>query len=145
MEAAVTTIRPARPADAADLCVLIGQLGYRMPEAELADRIARRADAESEAALVAADGPKVVGLIALSWSTMLHMTAPTARITTLVVGEEIRGRGVGRQLVEAGAALAREAGCAILELTTALQRDDARKFYEALGFTASSLRLHLVL
>ncbi len=73
---------------------------------------------------------------------MLHTGAPVARITTLVVRDAARGRGVGRILVEAGADLARGAGCETLELTTALRRTDAQAFYQAIGFTASSIRLH---
>lgn len=135
-------VRQARPDDAQALEPLLLQLGYRMPAAVLRDRLAALLPDGDTTALVAVDGDRIVGLIALHRSTMLHNPGPTARITTLVVADAARGRGAGRALVEAGAALARQAGCAVLELTTALHRDDARAFYEAIGFTASSIRLH---
>lgn len=91
--------------------------------------------------LVALDAG-VVGLVALHWSSMLQHERPVARITTLVVRDDARGKGIGRALVEAGAKHARQAGCGLLELTTALHRADAQAFYRALGFTASSLRMH---
>lgn len=73
---------------------------------------------------------------------MLFSVDPVARITTLVVNEQARGKGVGRLLVQAGAGLARQAGCKVLELTTARHRTDAQAFYKSIGFPASSLRLH---
>lgn len=142
---ATVSIRPARPADAAQIEALLRQLGYRMAAADLHERLAALARTGTDTVLVAAGDGLVVGLIALHCSTMLHQDRPTARITTLVVGDNARGCGIGRQLVEAGAVAARQAGCAVLELTTALHRDDARAFYEAIGFTASSVRLHRAL
>ena len=63
-------------------------------------------------------------------------------ITALIVREDARGKGAGRALVEAGAELAKQAGCGLVELTTALHRTEAQAFYKTLGFEASSLRLH---
>jgi ribosomal protein S18 acetylase RimI-like enzyme len=77
----------------------------------------------------------------LHWTPMLHLAAPLARITALVVREGTRGKGIGRRLVDAGAALATNAGCGQLELTTAVHRTDAQAFYRAIGFTESSVRL----
>jgi len=138
----MVAIRPALPDDAPELETLLEQLGYSMPADDLRARLARLTTSDADAALVAADDGRTIGLIALHWSTMLHNPAPTARITTLIVADEARGRGAGRALVEAAAALVRQAGCTILELTTALHREDARAFYESIGFTASSMRLH---
>ncbi|MEQ9334215.1 GNAT family N-acetyltransferase [Thalassobaculum sp.] len=138
-------IRPAAPGDAPTVEALLAQLGYRMPASELHRRLRASSASETDAVLVATMDGRMVGLIALHWATMLHQPAPTARIATLVVADDARGRGVGRTLVEAGAEAARRAGCAILELTTALHRADAVAFYEAIGFTASSTRLHRAL
>ncbi len=95
--------------------------------------------------LLATEDAKGVGLIALHWTFMLHHGKPVARITALVVRDDARGKGIGRTLVDAGAALARQAGCDLLELTTALHRTEAQAFYKALGFTASSLCLRRAL
>ena len=95
----------------------------------------------SDPVLVAVEGDRLLGVIALHWTPMLHLAAPLARITVLVVREDTRGTGVGRRLVDAAAALARNAGCGHLELTTGLRRTDAEAFYRAIGFTESSVRL----
>jgi ribosomal protein S18 acetylase RimI-like enzyme len=48
-----------------------------------------------------------------------------------------RGSGVGGKMMQAVMAIAREKGCAQLQLTTNKLRKDAQRFYESLGFTMS--------
>jgi aminoglycoside 6'-N-acetyltransferase I len=90
--------------------------------------------------LVAADWGPLLGVIAVHWAPLLQNARPVARITTLVVDEEARGRGVGRLLLKAGAQAARQAGCDDLELTSGLRRVEAHAFYRAQGFQETSLR-----
>lgn len=134
------TIRHATPHDAAAVRILLGQLGYPCTEEEAATRLASLGETLTDPVLLAHDGTRPLGLIALHWAPVLNMAAPLARITAMVVDDAARGLGLGRQLVDTGAALARAAGCDLLELTTGLQRADAHAFYEALGFTRTSLR-----
>ena len=138
----MVVVRPVQEGDEPDVQALLRQLGYEMPVEEVRARLADLAGRRTDPLLLAAEGGEVVGLIALHWTPMLHHAGPVARITALVVRDGWRGRGVGRALVDAGSEAARRAGCGLLELTTALCRTDARAFYEALGFAASSLRLH---
>jgi GNAT superfamily N-acetyltransferase len=141
-------LRPAEPDDAAAVQDLLGQLGY--PAVDLAGLRARLAllsaapaDAlPADAVLVALAAGRVVGLVALHRTVMLQAARPVARITTLVVDAGHRGTGIGRALVEAAADLARQAGSGRLELTTGLDRTAAHDFYRAIGFAASSLRMH---
>jgi ribosomal protein S18 acetylase RimI-like enzyme len=48
-----------------------------------------------------------------------------------------RGSGVGRKMIQAVMEVARERGCAQLQLTTNKVRKDAQRFYESLGFEKS--------
>jgi ribosomal protein S18 acetylase RimI-like enzyme len=48
-----------------------------------------------------------------------------------------RGSGVGKKMMQAVMAIARERGCAQLQLTTNKVRKDAQRFYESLGFEKS--------
>ena len=128
-------VRPADPGDSVVVQELLGQLGYAFTVEEVQSRLALLARQPADPVLLATDGGKGAGLIAMHWPAMLHHSQPVARITALV------GEGMGRRLVDAGAALARQAGCDVLELTTALHRTDAQAFYKALGFVASSLCL----
>ena len=54
-----------------------------------------------QAVLVAEEGGQVLGVMAMNQSPMLHRPTPDARITSLVVDEGARGRGIGRRLVDA--------------------------------------------
>lgn len=135
-------IRSAVPADAPVVAGLLRQLGYDRGAADVAESLGALGQAGSDRVLVAVAGGTVLGVIALHWMRMLHRRAPVARITTLVVDEQARGRGIGRLLVEAGSEAARLAGCDMVELTTLLRREGAQAFYRSLGFEASSYRMH---
>jgi len=142
MKLSMMEIRPARGEDAAAVDLLLTQLGYELPADTLLNRLSKLGNGDTDRVLVAEDAGRIVGLMALHWTVMLHAALPVARITTLVVDDAVRGKGVGRRLVNTAADLARQAGCGVLELTTGLQRTDAQAFYQAIGFTASSMRLH---
>lgn len=135
-------LRPPRAGDGPQVSALLHQLGYDVASGVVERRLIELAGRSSDAVLLSVHAGKVVGLVALHWTTMLHAPKPVARITTLVVHDGARGQGIGRRLVDAAAGLARRAGCGKLELTTALYRTDAHAFYKTLGFEADSLRLH---
>jgi ribosomal protein S18 acetylase RimI-like enzyme len=141
----MTEVRPAHQGDAPKVRALLGQLGYDIPVEYVRKRLGDLAERQTDPVLLAADADVAVGLIAIHWTIMLHVSKPIARITALIVSDEARGKGVGRALVDAGARLARQAGCGVVELTTALHRADAQAFYKAIGFTASSLRFYRTL
>ena len=61
------------------------------------------------------------------------------------VAREARGTGLGRALLEWAIAEARREGCGLIQLTSDVRRDDAARFYVALGFTASHRGFKLAL
>ena len=90
--------------------------------------------------MVATDGGEVVGLATVHLRHALNHAAPLAQLSLLVVDERVRGRGVGRALVAAAEAWAREQGCHRMIVTTALQRSDAHAFYERIGYAHTGRR-----
>ena len=58
-------------------------------------------------------------------------------IEAVRVRGDLRGRGIGRQMMEWALARGRERGCAVAQLTSDKNRPAAHRFYESLGFTAS--------
>jgi ribosomal protein S18 acetylase RimI-like enzyme len=60
-----------------------------------------------------------------------------AQIEGVRVDKDLRGLGIGRALIEHAVGMARERPCVLVQLTTDKRRNDARAFYEALGFAAS--------
>jgi GNAT superfamily N-acetyltransferase len=131
-------IRSARPADAAQLAVLFGQLGHAQTEGELRNRL-EELRADPRAGVVVADnGGSLLGAATYFFVPVAHDSRPWCRITTLVVDEAHRGHGVGRMLVGAAEAAARDHSCSRIEATSALHRAAAHRFYEALGYGRTS-------
>ena len=59
------------------------------------------------------------------------------RLKGVRVDSASRSTGLGRELFEWAIARAEQRGCHVLQPTTDKQRQDARRFYENLGFVAS--------
>lgn len=60
-----------------------------------------------------------------------------AQIEGVRVAGSRRGTGIGHRMMQAVMAIARERGCAQMQLTTNKVRTDAQRFYETLGFAKS--------
>ncbi|HEY7202236.1 MAG TPA: GNAT family N-acetyltransferase [Candidatus Dormibacteraeota bacterium] len=137
----LTTVRDAEPADAAGVAALLRELGYPTSPAETARRLARGGERVLVAESPAGPGG-VVGLAALTIGWQLPHARPLARVTALVVATAARGGGVGRALMARAEALAAEAGCDGVELTSALrpERAAAHRLYESLGYERTSAR-----
>ncbi|MGF1651048.1 MAG: GNAT family N-acetyltransferase [Hyphomicrobiaceae bacterium] len=81
---------------------------------------------------------EVVGCLQLSFIPGLSQRGRwRAQIEGVRVASRLRGLGIGRQLIEDSIAIARDAGCGVVQLTSSLARTDARRFYEGLGFAAT--------
>lgn len=88
--------------------------------------------------LVGETGGRIVASLQLTFIPgVAHRGAWRAQVEAVRVARELRGRGIGEAMMRHVVALARERGCALLQLTTNKARDDAQRFYRRLGFTAS--------
>jgi GNAT superfamily N-acetyltransferase len=136
--AELIAVRDAAAGDAAAMAALLGELGYAVPTAAAAERLAR----PDERVLVAVMDGRVAGLVALTVGWQLPHEGPVARITALVVSAWARGRGVGGGLLARAEELAAAAGCEGVELTSALtpERADAHRLYESRGYERTSAR-----
>jgi GNAT superfamily N-acetyltransferase len=79
-----------------------------------------------------ADG-ELVGYACLYWHFSSLSAAESVLMNDLFVSEAARGRGVGRALIEASAAVARERGAAHLEWATAPDNLTAQRLYDSTG------------
>lgn len=59
------------------------------------------------------------------------------QIEAVRVARPLRGKGLGEAMMRWAIDRCRERGCGLVQLTSDLQRQDAHRFYEKLGFTAS--------
>jgi GNAT superfamily N-acetyltransferase len=93
---------------------------------------------------VAEQDRAVVGCLQLTVIPGLSRRGMTRGLIEAVrVGAAYRGRGIGEQLIRHAIAIARNAGCGLIELTSDTSRFDAHRFYERLGFVASHVGLKL--
>lgn len=136
------SIRPITPQDAPVISALMRGLGFDHSADEITRRLNLAPDRTTDPAFLAEGvSNEPVGLLAVHIAPLLFYPQPVARITTIVVAEAARRRGIGRTLVEFALNLAKQAGCDMLELTSGLSRADAHAFYEAVGFQRSALRM----
>jgi len=135
----MTAIRPANPADASSMSALFAQFEHPTPAEPIPARLARLRAHEGEA-LVASDNTGLLGIATTQIVWSLVADGPFAMLTALVVREDTRGRGVGRALIDAVEAWARDHGAGRVVVTTALRRAGAHAFYERLGFEFTGRR-----
>jgi GNAT superfamily N-acetyltransferase len=73
------------------------------------------------------------GYACLYWHFSSLIPAETVLMNDLFVSEAARGHGVGRALIEASAAVARERGAAHLEWATTPDNRTAQRLYDSTG------------
>lgn len=96
--------------------------------------------------LLGVRGSEIVAMLQLTFIPGLaHQGALRAQIEGVRVSGAERGRGIGKLLFEKAISLSREAGCAMVQLTTDRRREDAIRFYETIGFTPTHLGMKLPL
>ena len=107
----------------------------------------REIDADPRQQVVVAElEGELVGTLQLSFLPHLVLRGgERAQIEAVRVRADKRGVGVGEALVGWAIAVARERGCRLVQLTTNLEREDAKRFYERLGFSATHLGMKLSL
>jgi GNAT superfamily N-acetyltransferase len=78
-------------------------------------------------------GGELVGYACLYWSFTSLVPAETVLMNDLYVDPAVRSQGIGRALIEAGAAVARERGAARLTWMTAQDNKAAQRLYDTTG------------
>jgi GNAT superfamily N-acetyltransferase len=132
-------IAPVSAADYEDLLPLIAayQRFYEVadPDTERNREFFRRFLAPSDEGLLLgarAEG-RFLGYACLYWHFSSTQAVETVLMNDLYVDADARGRGVGRALIEASAAVARERGAARLQWSTAPDNHTAQRLYDATG------------
>lgn len=149
-------VRPATPADLPfirDLVprlVTFGPLTTRDPDAvsasserTLVDAVDRTVAGAPDVAVLVAEGGRgeALGCVQVQQAAEYFSGAPEAYVAVLVVAEEAEGLGVGRALMAAVVAWARQRGLDRLALEVFAGNGRAREFYRRQGFTEDSLRV----
>jgi len=127
-------IRRAKPADAARIAVLSGQLGYPTTTREMSARL-RQALKERNGACFVAETLEhgVIGWVHVSVTALLEVER-RAEVNGLVVDEQVRSHGAGWSLLEAAERWARKVRCAAMSVRSNVIRNRAHGFYERHGY-----------
>ena len=96
--------------------------------------------------IVAEAGDEVVGTLQLTFTPSISFKGGRrATVESVRVNEQHRGKGIGREIMLWAIDRAKEKGCVSMQLTTNLERMDARRFYENLGFSGTHLWMKIKL
>jgi ribosomal protein S18 acetylase RimI-like enzyme len=143
------SIRKATMADLPAILRLYRQLGMNDGEiltvdaaVEIFQRISRY---PNYGIYVASDvNGAIVGTFALLiMDNLAHKGSPSAVVEDVCVEERLRGRGIGRTMMNRAMDIARENGCYKLVLSSNLAREKAHAFYRLLGFEQHGLSFHV--
>jgi GNAT superfamily N-acetyltransferase len=145
------SIRTAILSDAPGISRLLAQLEYPGTEAFLADRLAAMLLDPAETLLVwaepqptstASEPPKysdqsILGFLSLHFIPQIALRGDFARISYFAVDDGARSLGIGRKLEEMATQMAKERGCALMEVHCHTRRVRAHEFYARQGWTES--------
>ncbi len=121
--------------DAGQVASLAGQLGYPSTPAQIETRFrAIEGDPDSSVFVAVDSGGPVLGWVHVFGHHLMESEG-AAEVGGLVVDSRVRGRGIGRSLMAAAEAWARERGYARLTLRSNIIRAEAHRFYQGLGYT----------
>lgn len=131
-------MRRATAADAAEVARLLHEFSNEYDDftpgiPALTERFEHVLAGDQVLALLGGDGPDGLAIVQLYPS--LYYEAPDAYLAELYVVPGRRGEGLGRALLEAAVAAAREAGAKYIHLGTSEDDVEARGLYESAGFT----------
>lgn len=92
------------------------------------------------------DSDKIVGTLQITFTPSISFQGgKRATVESVRVDEKFRGKGIGRELMLFAINRAKEENCVSMQLTTNLDRADAHRFYENLGFQGTHLGMKLKL
>lgn len=133
-------IRDAELTDAAELAVLMRELGYETKRAEMEARLKLILSNPAYKTFVAIMDGCVCGMIGTLTYPSYEHNDPGARILALVTLSAVRRRGIGRALIATAEKDLAQRGIRRVALDTRLTREDAHKFYESLGYERNGWR-----
>jgi GNAT superfamily N-acetyltransferase len=133
-------VRVAAVADAPALSELVAQLGYPAPAEVIPDRLANMSRSDDNIPLVAEENGKVVAVMTARVMWVLHLDAPLAWLTALVVLDSAREKGIGSMLLERAEEWAQNKGAQKISLSSAMHRRETHAYYDNRGYERSGLR-----
>ncbi len=122
---------------------------YRVPLPSSYHKAFKNIDKDPNQELIVVENKsrEIVGTLQLSFIPYLtYQGGIRAQIEAVRVRQDLRGKGLGKQLFEWAINRAKEGNAHVLQLTTDKKRPEALAFYKSLGFVDShaGMKLHLM-
>lgn len=139
-------IRLVKENDSIPLADLAGQLGYPSAPEQITNRLAGIFVRPDQAVFVAEVDGRLAGWVHVFACPTVELDL-YAEVGSLVVDQELRGRGIGKALMEEAEAWARQRGINEIRLRSNVIRNEAHQFYETIGYKKikSQFTFHKVL
>jgi PhnO protein len=83
----------------------------------------------------------VSGCLAFDIHYSLHFSRKTAEIVNLIVDENARNNGIGKDLLTEFEKIAVDNGCVCIEVASGKHREAAHRFYEREGFACNHYKM----
>jgi ribosomal protein S18 acetylase RimI-like enzyme len=136
-------VRDAQPGDAPHAVRLIAELARTCGEdSPITERYVNQyLSCSGNGILLAEVEGQVVGLLSYSVRPNLYHAASVGLIEELIVGEDVRGGGVGSALLSEILRLLESMGCAEVSVSTLPDNKDAQRFYRSHGLVDEAVSL----
>jgi GNAT superfamily N-acetyltransferase len=149
-------IRSARKEDCESCMKLLKQLWS--PEYELESHVSRELppdkfdriyncilDNPNCEVIVAEKDGELVAMMDMDFRESFFHGGLTMQIEDLIVDGRFRRQGIGQRMVGLAEELARRRGCAAIELSSDLYREETHKFWQAMGYEIEAYQLRKAL
>jgi ribosomal protein S18 acetylase RimI-like enzyme len=133
-------IRDAELNDAPELALLMCELGYETQRAEMETRLKLILSNPAYKTFIAIMDGCVCGMIGTLTYPSYEHNDPSGRILALVTLSAARRRGIGRALIATAEKDFAQKGIRRVALDTRVNREDAHKFYDSLGYERNGWR-----
>ncbi len=139
------SVRTARINDIPQLCTLLQSLFSQEVEF-IADEKLQIAgltkiinNPEVGDIVIASENSRIVGMVNLLYTISTALGGIVVILEDMVVSSDMRGKGIGSELLNYSFELAKSKGCQRITLLTDNDNESAHKFYQRHGFTRSSM------
>lgn len=128
--------REVQAMDAPCLVPLMEQLGYPINPIIMRENIKKYIQLPNQKAWVAEKSGKIVGCIAVAITNYFHSPRSFLRVIAMIVDEQHRRSGIGKNLMDLVQKFAQGKGCSHIELTSGMHREKlgSHEFYRSLGY-----------
>jgi N-acetylglutamate synthase-like GNAT family acetyltransferase len=130
-------IRKAKIEDWKEIEDLLRQLDYSDTEIFLKEKIAKLSNHPDAELLVYELEDKAIAFISIHFIPQIALKGDFARISYFAVDQAFRSKGIGREMEEYCASLAKKRNCDRIEVHSHSRRERAHRFYFYQGYSES--------